>query len=110
MGLKTRFQWIEQCAQWIKDSKKAKKDKLYAKKSFLGKIQGEWSLNIFLLDLDTISVLVGTMFSLQILRSPIPGGSLTLYILFWLILALHLLIMQATTWVLVPSDALSSLL
>ena len=28
---------------------------------------------------------------------PIPGGFLTLYILFWLILALHLLIMQATT-------------
>ena len=66
MGLKTRLQWIKQHAQWIKDSKKAKKDKVYAKKSFLGEVRGEWFLNIFLLDLDTISVLVATVFSLQI--------------------------------------------
>ena len=64
MGLKTRLQWIKQHTQWIKDSKKAKKDKLYAKKSFLGEVQGEWFLNIFLLDLDTILVLVATVFSL----------------------------------------------
>ena len=64
MGLKTRLQWIKQHAQRIKDSKKAKKDKLYAKKSFLGEVQGEWFLNIFLLDLDTILVLVATVFSL----------------------------------------------
>ena len=71
MGLKTRFQWIKQRAQWIKDSKKAKKDKLYAKKSFLGEVRGEWFLNIFLLDLDTILVLIATVFSLQVFfRSP----------------------------------------
>ena len=72
MGLKTRFQWIKQHTQWIKDSKKAKKDKLYAKKSFFDEVQGEWFLNIFLLDLDTISVLVATVFSLQIPRPPYP--------------------------------------
>ena len=97
MGLKTRFQWIKQHAQWIKDNKKAKKDKIYANKSFLGEVRGEWFLNIVLLDLDTISVLVATVFSLQISRSLIPRGSLTLYILISLILTLHLLIMQATT-------------
>ena len=64
MGLKTRFQWIKQHTQWIKDSKKAKKDKLYAKKSFFDEVQGEWFLNIFLLDLDTILVLITTVFSL----------------------------------------------
>ena len=73
MRLKTRFQWIEQCAQWIKDSQKVKKDKLYTKKAFLGKIRGEWSLNMCLLDLDTILVLVAIVFSLQISRSPYPG-------------------------------------
>ena len=64
MGIKARFQWIKQHAQWIKDNKKAKKDNLYAKKSFLGLVQGEWFLNISLLDLDTISVLVAIVFSL----------------------------------------------
>ena len=54
MGLKTRLQWIKQHTQWIKDSKK----------SFLGEVQGEWFLNIFLLDLDTILVLVATVFFL----------------------------------------------
>ena len=72
VDLKTRFQWIEQCAQRIKDSKKIKKDKLYVKKAFLGKIRGEQSLSIFLLDLDTISVLIPTVFSLQISRSLSP--------------------------------------
>ena len=42
--------------------------------------------------------------------SNVPSGSLTLYSLFWLILAFHLLIMQATTRVIVPLDALQSLL
>ena len=37
-------------------------------------------------------------------------GSLTLYSSFWTILILHLLIIWVTTWVLVPSDTLSSLL
>ena len=36
-------------------------------------------------------------------RSPILGGSLLLYTPFQLILTLHLLIMQAITWVFVPS-------
>ena len=41
----------------------------------------------------TILILVTTVFSLQILNPPIPRGFLILYILFWLILTLHLLIM-----------------
>ena len=64
MNLKTRLQWIKQHAQWIKNNKKVKKDKVYAKKSFLGKVRGEWFLNIVLLDLDTILILVTTVFSL----------------------------------------------
>ena len=69
-------------------------------------------VSILLLNLDIISALIAIVFSLQI-RPPSPlilEGSLTLYILFWLILALHLLILQATTRLLVPSDALPSLL
>ena len=62
MSSKTRFQWIKQYSQWIRDNKKAKKDKHYAKKSFLSKVWGEWFLNIVLLDLDTVSVLVATIF------------------------------------------------
>lgn len=51
------------------------------------------------------------MFSLPISSwIPIPRGSLSLYSLLWLILALYLLIMQATTWVFVPSNTLPSLL
>ena len=75
VSLKTKLQWIKQRAQWIRDNKKAKKDKLYAKKSFLGLLRGEWFLNIVLLDLDTISVLIATVCSLQI--PPLPRGSLT---------------------------------
>ena len=64
MNLKTRLQWIKQHAQWIKNNKKVKKDKVYAKKSFLGEVRGEWFLNIVLLDLDTILILVTTVFSI----------------------------------------------
>ena len=49
-------------------------------------------------------------FLYRFLDPPIHVGSFTLYIPFWLILTLHLLIMQATTRVLVPSDALPNLL
>ena len=55
----------------LKDSKKAKKDKLYAKKSFLSEVRGEGFLNIILLDLNTILVLVATVFFLQVF--PIPS-------------------------------------
>ena len=41
---------------------------------------------------------------------PILGGFLTLYTSFPLILALHLLIMQVATWVLVPSATFSNFL
>ena len=41
-------------------------------------------------------------------QSPLYGGSLTLYSSLSMILALHLLIIQATTWVLIASDILSS--
>ena len=78
MGLKAILPWINQHAQRIINNKKAKKDKLYAKKSFLDEVQEEWFLNIVLLDLDTISVLVAMVFSLQIFRSPFPEGFLTL--------------------------------
>ena len=40
-GLKTRFQWIGQRSQWIKDGNKTKKNRFYAKKSFLGKVRRE---------------------------------------------------------------------
>ena len=50
------------------------------------------------------------MLSSIIFRSLIHGGSLTSYSPFWTILILHLLIIWATTWVLVPSDTLSSFL
>ena len=110
MGLKARFQWIKQHAQWIKDSKKAKKDKLYAKKSFLGEVQGEWFLNIFLLTWIQFWFLLLRCFLYRFPDPPIPRGSLTLYILISLILTLHLLIMHVTTWVFIPSNALPSLL
>ena len=45
-----------------------------------------------------------------IFRSLIHEGSLTLYSSFWTILILHLLVIWATTWVLVPSNTLSSFL
>ena len=50
------------------------------------------------------------MLSSIIFRSPIDEGSLTLYSSFWTILILHLLIIWATTWVLVPSYTLFGLL
>jgi len=66
VGLKARLPRIKQQIQWIKDNMKAKKDKFDAKKSFPGEVQGEWFLNIVLLNLDTISVFVAIVFSLQI--------------------------------------------
>ena len=45
------------------------------------------------------------VFSISSFSIPFPGGFLTLYIHFQLILALHLLIMQVTTRVLVSSAA-----
>ena len=44
------------------------------------------------------------MLSLTNFRSPLHGGSLTLYSSVWTILALHLLIIWVVTWVLIPSD------
>ena len=44
--------------------KKVKENELYVKKIFLGKIRGEWSFDIFLLNLCTISVLPAVVFSL----------------------------------------------
>ena len=67
---------------------KVKEDKLCTKKIFLDKIRREWSLCIFILNLDTISVLVTTVFYPQIFRSPLPGRSLTLYSSLQMILAL----------------------
>ena len=57
---------------------KVKKGKLFAE-FFLGKVQGEYFLNISLYDLTAIPVPCATMFSSQILRPPLPRGSLTLY-------------------------------
>ena len=50
------------------------------------------------------------LFYLFSLFRPLPSmkGSFTLYILLWIIFILHLLIIQSSTWVLVPSDTLSS--
>ena len=46
--------------------------------------------------------------SLSFFRSLFHEESFTLYILFWIIFTLHLLIIQTFTWVLVPSNTLSS--
>ena len=48
--------------------KKVKENDLYVKKIFLGKIRGEWSFDIFLLNLCTISVLPAIVFSLYDFR------------------------------------------
>ena len=48
--------------------KKVKENELYVKKIFLGKIRGEWSFDIFLLNLCTISVLPAIVFSLYDFR------------------------------------------
>ena len=48
--------------------KKVKENELYVKKIFLGKIRGEWSFDIFLLNLCTISVLPTIVFSLYDFR------------------------------------------
>ena len=48
--------------------KKVKENELYVKKIFLGKLRGEWSFDIFLLNLCTISVLPAVVFSLYDFR------------------------------------------
>ena len=48
--------------------------------------------------------------SFIIFRSSIYEGSLALYSFFWMILILHLLVIWATTWVLVPLNTLFGLL
>ena len=50
------------------------------------------------------------MFLLWLFWSPIHEGPLTLYSSLWTILILHLSIIWATTWVLVPSNTLSGFL
>ena len=54
--------------------------------------------------------MIATVLSPTIFWSSIHVRSLTLYSSFWTILILHLLIIWATTWVLVPSDTLSGFL
>ena len=53
---------------------------------------------------------IATVLSLLIPRSPLHGGFLLLYSPLLTILAFHLLIIQAYTWVSVPSDTLSGVL
>ena len=52
----------------------------------------------------------GTVLSLINFWSPLHGESLILYSSIWTILILYLLIIYATSWVLVPSDTPSGLL
>ena len=52
----------------------------------------------------------GTVLSLINFRSPLHGESLIFYSSIWTILILYLLIIYATSWVLVPSDTPSGLL
>ena len=53
---------------------------------------------------------IATVPSLLIPESSLHGGFLLLYSTLWTILAFHLLIIQAYTWVPVPSDTLSGVL
>ena len=53
---------------------------------------------------------IATMLSLLILGSSFYGGFLLLYSHLWTILAFHLLIIQAYTWVFVSSDTLAGVL
>ena len=53
---------------------------------------------------------IATVFSLLIPWSFLHGGFLLLYSPIWTILAFHLLIIQAYTWVSVPSDTLFGVL
>ena len=46
------------------EPKKVNENELSTKKILFGKIQGEWSLDMLLLNLDKISVLLVTVFSL----------------------------------------------
>ena len=58
----------------------------------------------------TYTAQVVKMLSLTNFWFPFHGGSLTLYSSTWTIMALHLLIVWAITWMFVPSDTPSSLL
>ena len=66
---------------------------------------GHACINWFQFDIETTQI--ATMFSFLFFRSPSHGGSLTLYIPFWVILFLHLLIIWAFTRMPVPSNTLS---
>ena len=93
------------------DTQKTKTSRPYVKKFFPGPGPRRVILGYITLDLNTISILYATMFFLST-SSPPPfsGGFLTLYSPFWLILALHLLIMQVITRVLVPLNNFLNLL
>ena len=68
-------------------------------------------LKYILLKLDyNFNSLYYSVFPIFQMNPLILGGSLTLYSIFFLILTFHLLIMQATTWVLVPLDTLPNFL
>ena len=60
--LETRLQLVGQQSQWVKDEKKTKINRFCAKKILLDKVQGEWFLYIFILDLITITVLSAIVF------------------------------------------------
>ena len=60
--LETRLQLVGQQSQWVKDEKKTKINRFGAKKIFLDKVQREWFLYIFILDLITITVLSAIVF------------------------------------------------
>ena len=66
---------------------------------------GHTCINWFRFDIKTTQI--ATMFSFLFFQSPYYGGSLTLYILPWVILFLHLLIIWAFTRMPVPSNTLS---
>ena len=65
---------------------------------------------VYWLKMVTNMAQTATVLCLTNFPSPLHGGSLILYSYIWTILILHLLIIWATTWVLVLSDNLSGLL
>ena len=76
----------------------------------LGIVRGGVFLYIYWWKIITYMAQVVKMLSLTNFQSPLHGGSLTLYSSTQTILTLHLLIIQAITWVLVPSNVPSGLL
>ena len=90
-GLKTKFQWVRQRSKWIKDWSRTRKNRFYTKKFFLGKVQGESFLNIFLLNLIIVTVLSPIVFFLSTdSQMPLYNGVFLPYIpFFWFISALH---------------------